>query len=182
MLDKIQQHEGATAKSVASLGTNVTSSIIQDYVPETYTNEQLLHDMPESRSSNEHPYLGDLEPARRDERPTVPLPTGEVMPGRRVYDSVRDPTNRTDGAAQQTTEAGEMPSFSSEYGDKANQEGGVSGDEGYDLNAGLLNWPSPKQGHGYAAKRVQKPKGQGPAPFLTPGPHRHKLVTSPTQE
>ena len=40
----------------------------------------------------------------------------------------------------------------------------------------VLHWPSPEQGHGYAHKRGNKPLGQGPAPFLTPGPHRHKLL------
>lgn len=49
------------------------------------------------------------------------------------------------------------------------------------LDPGLQHWPSPEQGHGYADNRVHKLTGQGPAPFLTPGPHRHKLVPSRSQ-
>lgn len=42
----------------------------------------------------------------------------------------------------------------------------------------MMHWPSPPElGHGYAEKRVHKQLvGQGPAPFLTPGPHRGRAL------
>lgn len=42
----------------------------------------------------------------------------------------------------------------------------------------MMHWPSPPElGHGYAERRVHKQlAGQGPAPFLTPGPHRGRML------
>lgn len=56
-----------------------------------------------------------------------------------------------------------------------------SGDADLGLGPGVLHWPFPGPGHGYADGRVYKIQGQGPAPFLTPGPHRHKLIPCGSQ-
>lgn len=44
--------------------------------------------------------------------------------------------------------------------------------------ADIMHWPSPEQGHGYAERRVHKQLvgHGGPAPFLTPGPHRGRML------
>lgn len=44
------------------------------------------------------------------------------------------------------------------------------------VGADTVHWPSPELGHGYAERRVHKLVGQGPAPFLTPGPHRGRML------
>lgn len=42
----------------------------------------------------------------------------------------------------------------------------------------MMHWPSPPElGHGYTERRVHKQLiGQGPAPFLTPGPRRGRML------
>ncbi|CAM9140332.1 unnamed protein product [Ectocarpus sp. 13 AM-2016] len=53
-------------------------------------------------------------------------------------------------------------------------------------NTSTMHWPSPELGHGYAEKRIHVGPRQGPAPFLTPGPHRgrplgHDVMMEPLE-
>lgn len=176
----------------------MTSSIIQDYVPDEYEGEHLRNDVRESvgtavggethqdyrprlattpedathpsRKANrlrplggdqQSNRMGQLEGDRRD---------GMNGPGALTQRNVDNVTPRATIGERYRTNLETPPSRETEV-----QEGSVG------PAPDAIHWPLLEQGHGYAAKRASNVTGQGPAPFLTPGPHRHKLVPSTRQ-
>lgn len=171
----------------------MTTSIIQDYVPDEYE---------KGRQTEKH-IAAARTPATEEETHHEYCPKLATMPedGVTASDAAVREYGQQGGVEGQGDGAGAMsglgvallqhsvdnPSASGatvegyssmSYG----QRRGIDADRADEVDADVgpgpdvLHWPSPEQGHGYADKRVHKLPGQGPAPFLTPGPHRHKLV------
>ncbi|CAM9129809.1 unnamed protein product [Ectocarpus fasciculatus] len=78
------------------------------------------------------------------------MPAAEVN-----HDWPKLPSTPEDGASGPD---GAVDAYSQPAGNKVSKEN--------------MMWPSPELGHGYAEKRTHIGPRQGPAPFLTPGPHR----------
>ena len=184
--------------SPPSVTPNMTSSIIQDYVPDEYDNDQLRQDLQDSKGIIARGAEGEVHLDYRPRLATTPedatmasrSPIDGNQQGGRVGQHVdehgmisrlgallqHDIDPSIPGATIGTNNRSSFDPSRSRSRDAYNM-GEVDLEPGPDV----LNWPSPQQGHGYAAKRVANLTGQGPAPFLTPGPHRHKLVPSRRQ-
>ncbi|CBJ29505.1 conserved unknown protein [Ectocarpus siliculosus] len=81
------------------------------------------------------------------------------MPATEVnHDWPKLPSTPEDGAS---VPDGAVDAYGQHAGNKVSKE-----------NTSMMHWPSPELGHGYAEKRTHIGPRQGPAPFLTPGPHR----------
>lgn len=165
----------------ASLTANMTTSIIQDYVPDTYSNDRPLHDNKKGKSSHEHqssPINGApvSHEAVENRNQTWDHEEGAGSTSR-LGVALHKPALNSDAIIRPSEAVDSSMGFKPDV----DKEDSSIGDAEGGLGLGLMNWPSPGQGHGYGAKDVNKVKWQGPAPFLTPGPHRHKLVPSPSQ-
>lgn len=172
----------------STLAPNMTTSIIQDYVPNEYSNDPMRQNETEPNSTFGRGVDGDKQLEYLPKLATMP----EDPPFRKPQVAEHEHGNNTMGGLGVALLQHKVDSRSGVQGRV--QAHPLSGyrpgpDDGADcfgeadlgLGPGLLHWPSPEQGHGYADSRVYKLKGQGPAPFLTPGPHRHKLVPSGSQ-
>lgn len=177
----------------------MTTSIIQDYVPHDYEHAGVLHDEHEGDATAPSPAAAPTVAA------VAAVSGGETSHEQwpRLATMQEDGTmaagTGTNGYSSSRAAGMERQRFST--GVTGGVEVALLSDSGTALDAhaprdsqhrrndagtvdeanlgqgpDVLHWPSPEQGHGYAHKRVNKLLGQGPAPFLTPGPHRHKLV------
>lgn len=171
----------------------MTSSIIQDYVPDEYEGEHLRHDMRESVGIA---VGGETHQDYRPRLATTPedatrRPLGGDQQSNRIgqLESDRQEGVNGPGALPQRNVDSVTPRATIGERYRTNLETPPSCDrkEVQEGNGGLapdaIHWPLLEQGHGYAAKRcpTSNVTGQGPAPFLTPGPHRHKLVPTTRQ-
>lgn len=174
-----------------STAPNMTTSIIQDYVPDQYENDHLRNEEEDATAAmRTRAIQGETHYEFSPRLPTMP------------EDRATAARNPVGGQGHEGRTGGQGDGAMSGLGAALLQHNvetnaSISGviqarssssrrqlDDGAinvaeeDLESGpeLLNWPTPEQGHGYADKRVHMLVGQGPAPFLTPGPHRHKLV------
>lgn len=168
------------------MAANMTTSIIQDYVPDEYANNQIRHI--ERDTSGRWVKGVDGEKQQNYSRRLATMPEdGATTP----Y-----PPSRTSEDVEREDGVGGMSGLGVALlrhdVDNSSVVGGTSSaslkasrnKQSPDYNADLFGATalgSPEQGHGYADGRVHKLKEHGPAPFLTPGPHGHKLVRSGSQ-
>ncbi len=134
---------GQTSTSSSSLAPNMTTSLIQDYVPR------------DERHSTAGVEMNHTKLASTPE---------DGVSGIGCYDS------------GQRQHARVLGSEAFAEGSTPEQHPAVAAAAA--AAADMMHWPSPEQGHGYAERRVYKQLvGQGgPAPFLTPGPHRGRML------
>lgn len=166
----------------------MTTSIIQDYVPDKYSNDPTRQIGTESDSKlggevdgdkqieflPKFASMADLSTIRKPQVSEHEHGTNAMSGlGAALLHHNVDGRSGVQGRVQAYSLLGYRPGP-----DKGTDS---FGETDLALGPGLLHWPSPEQGHGYADSRVYKLKGQGLAPFLTPGPHRHKLVPSGNQ-
>lgn len=168
----------------------MTESIIQDYVPDAYGDSQLRRDEGERMSPVDKQTASGSKPARDRGASITSQGATERPEQARQFEGVTPQMAQSGSRHEVQHSTVNIPSHaessetaSSSSGWRRDEEQGVldpgEGDQGVD--PALSNWPSPGQSHGYASKHAHMLKGQGPAPFLTPGPHRHKLVPSPSE-
>lgn len=184
------QHGQTSTSPTPRITPNMTSSIIQDYVPDEYEGEHLRHDVRESvgiavGGDTNQDYRPRLETTPEDATPSSRRLLGGDQQRKRLgrlegdhQDGMSGP-----GALPQRNVDSVTPRATIGERYRTNFETPPSRDtETKEGNVGpapdVIHWPLLEQGHGYAAKRASNVKGQGPAPFLTPGPHRHKLVNT----
>lgn len=161
-------------------------SIIQDYVPDEYAKNSMDQNDAKGAPMSE----GAVEGAKHLKHLKQQGPKLTTMP--------ENPTFQKEEVVEYGPDGHDNVAMSglgvALRGDNVNDRSGVSeyrhdpddgadssGDADLGLGPGVLHWPFPGPGHGYADGRVYKLQGQGPAPFLTPGPHRHKLIPCGSQ-
>lgn len=164
----------------------MTTSIIQDYVPDQYEKNQPRHnggDFTAPRTLTVEGEIADYWPKLATMPEDAAAERGLT---RNIGGSGEKERMNTHG--DELDEVGELEKIKSSA--RAIQQAHAPfrkllqrGDDAQnideaDIEVGrdVMYWPSPEQGHGYTHKRIHKPITQGLAPFLTPGPHRHKLV------
>lgn len=130
----------------------MTTSLIQDYVPDEYERTTAAGRTP-------------AEEMNRDPR----LPSTPEDGALRLNGTIDSYGQQAGVQPQVDCAMGNAPASSGAYieADMPDQDVG---------EADMMHWPSPELGHGYAERRVHKLVGQGPAPFLTPGPHRGRML------
>lgn len=150
---------GHASTSSSSLAPNMTTSLIQDYVPQDYERNYAAARIP------------GMETNRDLSRPRLPS-TPEDGAAAAV------PTRTVDSYAHHAgVQARNAPAGSEAYVEAATPDHDAVAASAT-AATDMMHWPSPPElGHGYAERRVHKQLvGQGPAPFLTPGPHRGRML------
>lgn len=136
----------------------MTTSLIQDYVPQDYERNFAAARTPGMEMNRDWP---------RPRLPSTPE-DGAAVPSR---------TTESYGHSA-GVQARHAPAGSEAYVGAATPDGDGTAAASDAAATDMMHWPSPpEQGHGYAERRVHKQLvGQGPAPFLTPGPHRGRML------
>lgn len=143
---------GHTGNERTNLTPDMTTSLIQDYVPDKYERNTSSGRTPSSEVNRDSRLSST--PEDTPSRPDGPVDSyGEhaQVQGRKDYDVGNAPASLGAHVEADTPvqDAGEHDT---------------------------MHWPSPDSGHGYTERRVNRHAGQGPAPFLTPGPHRGRML------
>lgn len=149
---------GHASTSSSSLAPNMTTSLIQDYVPQDYKNTSI---------------------AARTE-------VNRDWPRSRLPSTPEDSAARASRTADSYGRHAGMQAHNVRADPDAYIEAATPNDDTVTAAAAsaaatatdMMQWPSPPElGHGYAERRIHKQLvGQGPAPFLTPGPHRGRML------
>lgn len=178
----------------------MTTSIIQDYVPDEYEGDEARQGQEgtDSGSTRTRALEGETHQeywprlaSMPEDGATAPSTPGGVYDQEGPTETRGDTVGGASGLEIALLERDVDEPVSSgatietrtqaSSGRQRGRVGGNIDDPELGLGPDVLHWPSPEQGHGYADKRLHKFGGQGPAPFLTPGPHRHKFVPSGRQ-
>lgn len=130
----------------------MTTSLIQDYVPDEYEGTTAAGMTP----------TVEINPDQR-------LPSTPEDGGSRPKGAVDSHGHHTGVQTQVDCAVGNAPTSSGAHLEADVPDQDIGG-------ADTMHWPSPQLGHGYAERHVHKLVGQGPAPFLTPGPHRGRML------
>lgn len=190
LLSKAYQQGRLANNPDTSTAPNMTTSIIQDYVPDEYGDDQLRDEEEDITAMRARAVEGESSYEYSRRLPT--MPEDRVTAARNPVVG-QDDDERIDGQEdgvlsglgvallQHHVEANASSTGAIQTRSSSNRrhlDDGAINVAHKDLGLGpeLLNWPTSEQGHGYADKRVRMLVEQGPAPFLTPGPHRHKLL------
>ena len=176
----------------SSLAPNMTTSIIQDYVPHDYEHTGILRDGHEGEAPAPAPSPAAavmvMAVARGEKSDDHWQEDGAMAAGAGAdaysfnggagVDRQRCNTDFTGGLAIPLPSGlgAAIDAHARKDSQHRRDDAGTTDEANIGQGPDVLHWPSPEQGHGYAHARVNKLLEQGPAPFLTPGPHRHKLV------
>eukprot|EP00903_Cladosiphon_okamuranus_P019934 g18320.t1 len=146
---------GHASTSSSSLAPNMTTSLIQDYVPQDYERNSTVARTPGMETNRDWP------------RPRLPRTPED---GAAVVDS---------HGHHAGVQARTAPTGSEAYIEAATPDRDAAAAAAAATDMDTMHWPSPPElGHGYIERRVHKHLvGQGPAPFLTPGPHRGRKLS-----